>query len=129
MLCFVDDGSTVVSGGSSGSGEKEELWASGEVGGFECYVEADAEEAAEASEVFRMDDDDEPLVQTTASFNTLSLVLRDQGVLRFVKYVGCAAPGSRWDVSVELEIDPPQDGEGEGEGEDDGEVEEEEEDE
>ena len=117
VLCFVDDGHAADSGGnarrSSGHSEKEELWASGEVGGFECYVEADAEEAAEASEVFRMDDDDEPLVQTTASFNSLSLVLRDQGVLRFVKYVGCAAPGSRWDVNVELEIDPPED-DGEG---------------
>ena len=38
------------------------------------------------------------------SFNTLSLVVRDAGVMRFVKYVSAGAPGSRWDISAEFKI-------------------------
>ena len=37
-------------------------------------------------------------------FNCLLLVLRDEGVLRFVKYVSAAAPGSRWDICSEFEV-------------------------
>ena len=81
-------------------------WESGEFGGFEAYVEADADEAAEASAVFRLDDVSEPLVQNLLSHNSLSLVMRDSGVLRFVKYVSAAAPGSRFDVSAEYGLDP-----------------------
>ena len=33
-----------------------------------------------------------------ACWNTLSIVLRDQGVLKFVKYVSKSAKGDRWDV-------------------------------
>jgi len=35
------------------------------VGGFECYIEAEEEAVAEASDVFRMDDDDGPLLQVS----------------------------------------------------------------
>ena len=31
--------------------------------------------------------------------------MRDEGVLRFVKYVSVQAQGSRWDISGEYEID------------------------
>lgn len=67
------------------------------------------------------DDDDETLLTWQPHFNCLLLVLRDEGVLRFVKYVSAAAPGSRWDVCCEFEV-----GMVEG-GEDDSEEEEEEE--
>lgn len=44
------------------------------------------------------------LLNVEASTNTLNLVLRDCGTLRFVKYVGARAPGSRWDVAVEYKL-------------------------
>ena len=43
----------------------------------------------------------------SASNNTLSLVYRDPGTMRFVKYVGSKAPSSRWDISMEYQV--PQD--------------------
>jgi hypothetical protein len=42
--------------------------------------------------------------QVLARSNTLSIVLQDQRVMRFVKYVGGSAPSSRWDVAVDFEI-------------------------
>lgn len=41
--------------------------------------------------------------------NVLSLVMRDEGIMRFVKYVSAAAPGSRWDIAMEYEIVVPSD--------------------
>lgn len=38
------------------------------------------------------------------AFNKLLLVLRDPGVMKFVKYLSNAAPGSRWDVGGEWEV-------------------------
>jgi len=57
----------------------------------------------------QMDDDDEgeddgTLLTVQPGFNRLLLVLRDEGVMRFVKYVSAAAEGSRWDVCGEYEI-------------------------
>jgi hypothetical protein len=39
-----------------------------------------------------------------AGANELSLVLRDEGVMRFIKYVSAKAPGSRWDVAFEYDL-------------------------
>jgi len=50
------------------------------------------------------DDDDGVLLNLTPSFNTLSVVLRDEGVMRFVKYLAASAGGSRWDVIGEFEV-------------------------
>ena len=50
------------------------------------------------------DDDDSTLLTVQPGFNRLLLVLRDPGVLRFVKYVSAMAPGSRWDVWGEWEV-------------------------
>lgn len=44
------------------------------------------------------DEDDGVLFTNPASWNTLSLVLRDTGVMKFVKYVSESAKGDRWDV-------------------------------
>ena len=84
-----------------GSGE-DALWASGDVGGFECYIAADDEENEAAAQYD--EDDDTELLSVDVSNNTLSLVYRDPGTMRFVKYVGCRAPSSRWDVSMEYEV-------------------------
>lgn len=45
------------------------------------------------------EEDDGILVSNPASWNTLSVVLRDQGTLKFVKYVSQSAPGDRWDFA------------------------------
>ncbi|KAI0773431.1 Oxoglutarate and iron-dependent oxygenase degradation C-term-domain-containing protein [Irpex lacteus] len=50
------------------------------------------------------DDDDGTLLTVQPGFNRLLLVLRDEKVMRFVKYVSAAAEGSRWDVCAEYEI-------------------------
>lgn len=50
------------------------------------------------------EDDDGPLLSNGVGFNKFMLVLRDPGVMRFVKYLSNAAPGSRWDVSGEWEV-------------------------
>lgn len=44
------------------------------------------------------DDDDGVLFSMPAGWNKMSLVLRDRGVLRFVKFVSKKAEGGRWDV-------------------------------
>lgn len=50
------------------------------------------------------DEDDGTLLTVQPGFNRLLLVLRDEGVMRFVKYISAAAEGSRWDVCGEYEI-------------------------
>lgn len=50
---------------------------------FIMYTQADAEESG--------------VLNVNAAANTLNLVLRDEGLMRFVKYVSFAAPGSRWE--------------------------------
>ena len=50
------------------------------------------------------EDEDGTLLTWQPHFNCLLLVLRDEGVLRFVKYVSAAAPGSRWDICSEFEV-------------------------
>ena len=48
------------------------------------------------------EEEDGPLAQAAAERNTLFLALRDEGVARVVKYVSALAPGSRWDVALEV---------------------------
>ncbi len=90
MWCLVDDQHDVPASGTASAAKKEAkkksqkvnrqggngagdgvlagedklgMWEGGEVGGFECYIEAEEDAVAEASDVFRMDDDDGPLLQ------------------------------------------------------------------
>ena len=49
-------------------------------------------------------EDDSTLLAVQPGFNRLLLVLRDEGVMHFVKYVSAAADGSRWDICGEYEI-------------------------
>lgn len=99
--------------------EDDAQWESGDCGGFECYIAADddddcdnEEEGAEtgAADEYN-DEDDTELLSVSASNNTLSLVYRDPGTMRFVKYVGCQAPSSRWDISMEYEVNDDNDDE------------------
>lgn len=95
--------------------ESEDItWESGNFGGFECYIEADEQEdnvasandknnANDPAEEYN-EDDESPLLSVSACNNTLSLVLRDVGSMRFVKYVGARAPSSRWDIAMEYKV-------------------------
>lgn len=68
--------------------EEGNLWASGDVGGYECYIEADESEGAEggAAEVYRSGDgggeegEEGSLLSVSPGFNVLSLVMRDEKV-------------------------------------------------
>jgi len=55
------------------------------------------------------DDGGTLLLTVQPDFNRLLLVLRDERVMRFVKYLSASAQGSRWDVSGEWEIGVPID--------------------
>lgn len=93
-MCFVYD-----------EDDDKDAWESGDVGGFECYIEADDEEEQEAGPADEYnEDDDTALLSVSASNNTLSLVYRDPGTMRFVKYVGSSAPSSRYDICMEYEV-------------------------
>ncbi|KAF5371104.1 hypothetical protein D9758_004103 [Tetrapyrgos nigripes] len=63
-------------------------------------------ENQEADAPMEADDDEEDstLLTVQPGFNRLLLVLRDERVMRFVKYVSAAAEGSRWDVCGEYEV-------------------------
>lgn len=127
-LCFVDekddpapDDTKSIDSDDSGVRPATDLWDSGDVGGFECYIEASNEgDSAEAAEVYKGpsldnnekkegDSAEESLLSVSAERNVLSLVMRDYGVMRFVKYVSINAPGSRWDISAEYELDLEED--------------------
>ena len=54
------------------------------------------------------DEDDGVLFSMPAGWNKLGIVLRDQGTMRFVKYVSRQAAGDRWDIFGEFEIDAEQ---------------------
>lgn len=107
-------------------GGERELWEGGEVGGWELWIageeggdeatygasgsggagkgegEGEGEKVAEEEE--DDDDDDGPLLAFQPGWNELSLVMRDPGVLKFVKYLSARAPGSRWDLGGEWEV-------------------------
>ncbi|DBA04448.1 TPA: hypothetical protein N0F65_010044 [Lagenidium giganteum] len=77
-----------------------ECWAEGERGGYECYIATDEENDDPA--VYRAaGNDSDTLLATQAGWNVLTMVMRDQGVMRFVKYVSALANGSRWDTTLE----------------------------
>lgn len=84
--------------GNDASEEKNE-GADNEEGDEEGDEEEDDEEEDDED-----DDFDGVLLNVTPSFNTLNIVLRDEGVMRFIKYLGACAGGSRWDVSAEFTV-------------------------
>jgi prolyl 3-hydroxylase /prolyl 3,4-dihydroxylase len=114
-LCFVK--------ADDADDEEAELWESGDAGGFECYIEADEDaDAAATAEVYRSsnEDDESELMSIQAGNNVLNIVMRDTGVMRFIKYVSARAPSSRWDVSMEYELEALSEEEEEEEEEEEG---------
>ena len=99
-----------------------ETGAEGEVGGYEAYMAGDDDDsevdvptkvssttgagqrrsAKPDPAVYQSKDEEEDdgvLFTQPASWNTLTVVLRDKGTMRFVKYVSQSAKGDRWDVT------------------------------
>jgi hypothetical protein len=88
-----------------------------DVGGHEVYMAGDEDEVNGDAAIYKTSsdaEDDNVLFTMPASWNKMSIVLRDSGVLKFVKYVSNNARGDRWDVSGAFgvkEIDEEDDGE------------------
>lgn len=102
-------------------------WAEGELGGYELSMmgedETDPSNKDLDPAVYRgsstagysnsstgerkdqTEDDDAVLLTCQAEWNVLSLMVRDAGILKFVKYVSGNAPGSRWDIAAEWPVE------------------------
>ena len=82
-----------------------------DVGGHEVYMAAEdtssTADPAQYNSSGQMGDeeDDSILFSAPPAFNHLSVVLRDKGVLRFVKFVSQKAQGDRWDIVGEFEVE------------------------
>ncbi|RYP23775.1 hypothetical protein DL767_008730 [Monosporascus sp. MG133] len=89
--------------------EEEEI----EVGGHEVYMAGD-DDADEDAAVYRSggDEGDNILFFQAAAWNKMTVVLRDSGALKFVKYVSRSARGDRWDVCGTFEVEEQDDDEG-----------------
>ncbi len=106
-LCFVAGGGNQ---NIDGEDEDDAIWQSDDKGGFECYIAAEDDNDGEMEADDEYDEeDDTKLLSVSASHNTLSLVYRDPGTMRFVKYLGSGAPSSRWDISLEYELEENED--------------------
>jgi Rps23 Pro-64 3,4-dihydroxylase Tpa1-like proline 4-hydroxylase len=85
-------------------------WESGEFGGYELSMTTDSNDGDDEDDddpaIYKAskDGDDSVLLNTQASWNKLSLMIRDPSVLKFVKYVSYNAKGSRWDIAAQWDI-------------------------
>ncbi|KAG8896312.1 hypothetical protein FRC01_011886, partial [Tulasnella sp. 417] len=89
-------------------------WESGVWGGWDCYMAP--HEGEEDPAVYRSasgrkkgleNEEEGTLLVAQPGFNRLLVVLRDAGVLSFVKYVSAEAKGCRWDVYGEWAVEDP----------------------
>ncbi|KAJ8071300.1 hypothetical protein OCU04_001635 [Sclerotinia nivalis] len=89
-----------------------------DVGGHLVFMAGDDgnDEDAAIYKAAGEEEDDGVLFTMPASWNKMSIVLRDSGVLKFVKYVSKNAKGDRWDISGAFGVKEEED-----EGEEDGE--------
>ncbi|PHH81664.1 hypothetical protein CDD82_253 [Ophiocordyceps australis] len=76
------------------------------VGGHEVFMAGD-DDASEDAAIYKSssDDDDNILFYQAAAWNKMTIVLRDRGTLKFVKYISQRAKGDRWDVCAEYHIE------------------------
>lgn len=91
-LCFVLPGS-------------DDEWASGDVGGFEVYLNKEEEqgEGDVAAAVYGGESDG--VVSIDPAFATLALVFRDESRMHFIKYVSASAPSDRYDISFTYQVE------------------------
>ena len=54
------------------------------------------------------------MLNVSPAANSLNLVLRDEGLMRFVKYLSLQAPSSRFDIAMTYQPEPDSDSEEEG---------------
>ncbi|KAI1172826.1 Oxoglutarate and iron-dependent oxygenase degradation C-term-domain-containing protein [Nemania sp. FL0916] len=90
--------------------EEEENDEAGEVGGHEVYMAGDEGSDNEDAAIYKSNSsdnntEDNILFFQAAAWNRMTLVLRDSGALRFVKYVSRRAKGDRWDISGTFEVE------------------------
>lgn len=82
---------------------EEEVEEEDDVGGHEVYMAGDDDDEQADAAIYKStnpdSEDDNVLFTTPPAWNKLSIVLRDSGVLKFVKYLSKRAPGDRWDVT------------------------------
>jgi Rps23 Pro-64 3,4-dihydroxylase Tpa1-like proline 4-hydroxylase len=94
-----------------------------DVGGHEVYMAGDDDDSSSNGDaaIYKTSsdpDDDNVLFSMPASWNKMSIVLRDSGILKFVKYVSKKAEGDRWDIAGAFGVRDLEDGdEEEGNGE------------
>ncbi|KAM3078124.1 putative component of NuA3 histone acetyltransferase complex [Clarireedia jacksonii] len=89
-----------------------------DVGGHTVYMAGDDDDDEDAA-IYKSSadaEDDAVLFTMPASWNKMSIVLRDSGVLKFVKYVSRNAKGDRWDISGAFGVKDVDDDEDEEEG-------------
>jgi hypothetical protein len=77
------------------------------LGGYEMYMSAEDDDPTNDPAVYKAgeDGDDGVLFMNYPAWNTLNVALRDEGVLKFVKYVGTKAKGDRWDLVGEFGVE------------------------
>lgn len=103
----------------------------GEVGGYVTYIAGDDDDEGDSKmkldpAIYQADGENDDgsgaaLFSMPAGWNKLGIVLRDKGVLKFVKYVSARAKGDRWDICGEYCVAAQDDDEGdEGGGEGNG---------
>ncbi|OXV07853.1 hypothetical protein Egran_04382 [Elaphomyces granulatus] len=117
-----DDDSEPEKSGSTATAKEEEGSVEPAVGGYEVYMAGDDEEEDQDDADLRTKksksdpaiyraassgaggEDDGILFSMAAGWNRMSIVLRDSGTLKFVKYVSAAAKGDRWDITGEVTV-------------------------
>lgn len=81
------------------------VWDNGSVGGYHVFTDADSdpEKARQEAEVYIADSEAGQVLSISPGTNILSIVLcKDETQVEFIRYVSCGAPGSRWDINVEM---------------------------
>ncbi|CAM1506849.1 Fc.00g064900.m01.CDS01 [Cosmosporella sp. VM-42] len=76
-----------------------------EIGGHEVYMAGDDDADDDAAIYKAGGDDDNILFFQAAAWNKMTLVLRDSGALKFVKYISESAKGDRWDISGVFDVE------------------------
>lgn len=89
---------------SKGKAKEEEPAEPEDVGGIEVFMASGDDDKEDAAIYKSAPDDDNILFFQGAAWNKLTLVLRDSGILKFVKYVSRKAKGDRWDISGAFEV-------------------------
>ena len=109
-LCFCADNGVQYTFDKGTNGlirsDDDAMWESGDVGGLECYIAADESGEDQGPDAEYDDEDDTKLLSVLAGNNTISLVYRDPGTMRFTKYVSAASPSSYWDIALEYDVKP-----------------------